>query len=153
MTGYGRAEKNIGDKTFLVELRSLNGKQFDLRLQIPALLKPYEFEIRNMLNEGLERGSVECLINIKQSGASKPVTINTDLLKAYYQSVTTVANEINAPVNDLLAAVLRLPEVVINSTEILSEDEWKQFEKLLGEAIGLLNKHRIEEGKALETDL
>ncbi|MFX7845039.1 hypothetical protein ABTK14_22570, partial [Acinetobacter baumannii] len=44
-------------------------------------------------------------------------------------------------------------EVVINSTEILSEDEWKQFEKLLGEAIGLLNKHRIEEGKALETDL
>jgi uncharacterized protein (TIGR00255 family) len=153
MTGYGRTEKNIGDKTFLAEVRSLNGKQFDLRLQIPALLKPYEFEIRNMLNEGLERGSIECLITIKQSGASKPVTINTDLLKAYYQSVTTVANEINAPVNNLLEAILRLPEVVVNSTDILSEDDWKHFEKLLSEAISLVNKHRIEEGKSLEADL
>jgi len=53
MTGYGRAEQTIGDKTFLVEVRSLNGKQFDLRINIPALLKPFEFEIRNMLNEGL----------------------------------------------------------------------------------------------------
>ena len=40
MTGYGRAEQAIGDKNFLVELKSLNGKQFDLRLNIPALLKP-----------------------------------------------------------------------------------------------------------------
>ena len=32
MTGYGRSEQTIGDKTYLVEVRSLNGKQFDLRL-------------------------------------------------------------------------------------------------------------------------
>jgi uncharacterized protein (TIGR00255 family) len=94
MTGYGRAEQTIGDKTFLVELKSLNGKQFDLRLFLPSLLKPYEFEIRNQLNEGLERGSVECNISIKQNGASKPVTINTELLKAYYSSVTEVATRI-----------------------------------------------------------
>ncbi|WP_368855592.1 YicC/YloC family endoribonuclease, partial [Klebsiella aerogenes] len=59
MTGYGRAEQMIGGKQFLIEIRSLNGKQFDLRLNIPALLKPFEFEIRNNLNEGLLRGSVE----------------------------------------------------------------------------------------------
>ena len=83
MTGYGRAEQTIGDKTFLVEVRSLNGKQFDLRINIPALLKPFEFDIRNMLNEGLQRGSVECFITIKQNGTGKPVSINTDLAKAY----------------------------------------------------------------------
>jgi uncharacterized protein (TIGR00255 family) len=153
MTGYGRAEQTINDKTFLVEVRSLNGKQFDLRLQLPALLKPYEFDIRNALTEGLERGSVECIITIKQTGSAKPVTINTDLLKAYYQSVTAVANEINAPVNDLLAAVLRLPEVVINSTEVLNEQDWQEFEILLKAAIAKLNHHRAEEGSALEKDL
>lgn len=83
MTGYGRSEKSIGEKNFLVEIRSLNGKQFDLRLNIPSLLKPFEFEVRNTLNEGLQRGSVECNITIKLNGASKPVTINTDLAKAY----------------------------------------------------------------------
>ncbi len=51
MTGYGRAEINHNDKTILVEVKSLNGKQFDLRLNIPSLLKPYEIEIRNKLNE------------------------------------------------------------------------------------------------------
>lgn len=153
MTGYGRAEQTVGDKTFLVEVKSLNGKQFDLRLFLPALLKPYEFEIRSILNEGLERGSVECIISIKQNGAAKPVTINTDLLKAYYVSVTDVAKELDADVNQLLAAVLRLPEVVVNSTEMISDDDWKKFQTVLKEAIGNLNHHRIDEGKALETEL
>lgn len=153
MTGYGRAEQTIGDKTFLIELKSLNGKQFDLRLFLPALLKPYEFEIRNQLNEGLERGSVECIINIKQNGASKPVTINTDLLKAYYSSVSEVAKELNADVDQLLAAVLRLPEVVVNSTEMLNESEWKEFSKLLENAIYDLNEHRKDEGKSSEADM
>ena len=30
MTGFGRAEKTVGDKTFLVDIKSLNGKQFEL---------------------------------------------------------------------------------------------------------------------------
>ena len=153
MTGYGRAEQTIGDKTFLVELKSLNGKQFDLRLFLPALLKPYEFEVRNQLNEGLERGSVECIINIKQNGASKPVTINTDLLKAYYTSVAEIAKELNADVDQLLSAVLRLPEVVVNSTEMLKENEWKEFSKLLESAIYDLNEHRKDEGKSSEADM
>jgi len=153
MTGYGRSEQTIGDKTFLVEVRSLNGKQFDLRLQIPALLKPYEFEVRNILSEGLERGSVECIISIKQNGTAKPVTINTDLLKAYYQSVVQIAHELNAEADHLLSAVLRLPEVVVNSTEMLSPDDWKLFQNILKEAINNLNTHRMEEGKSLEADL
>ena len=153
MTGYGRAEQTIGDKTFIIELRSLNGKQFDLRLQIPPLLKPYEFDVRNMLNEGLERGSVECSITLKQNGAAKPVTINTDLLKAYYQSVTRVAAELKADTENLLAAILRLPEVVVNSTEMLNEEEWRQIEKIVQLAINDLNEHRKDEGKSLEADL
>ena len=153
MTGYGRAEQTVGDKTFLIEIKSLNGKQFDLRLFLPALLKPYEFEIRNILNEGLERGSVECVINIKQNGTSKPVTINTDLLKAYYNSVTEVAKELNADVNQLLAAILRLPEVVVNSTEMLSENDWKQFSEVLQTAINNLNEHRQNEGASSEADM
>lgn len=153
MTGYGRVEQTIGDKNFLIELKSLNGKQFDLRLFLPALLKPYEFEIRSSLNEGLERGSAECIITIKQNGANKPVTINTDLLKAYYTSVVDVATELNADVNQLLAAVLRLPDVVVNSTEMLKENEWKEFSKLLQAAIFDLNEHRKDEGKSSEADL
>ena len=153
MTGYGRAEQTINGKTFLVEIKSLNGKQFDLRLNIPSLLKPFEFEVRNLLSEGLQRGSVECIITLKQNGASKPISINTDLAKAYYHSVAELAAELHIETGDILSTILKLPDVVTSSTEILTDDEWKGFALVLKEAIGLLNAHRIDEGKSLEADL
>jgi uncharacterized protein (TIGR00255 family) len=153
MTGYGRSEQSVNGKTFLVEIRSLNGKQFDLRLNIPSLLKPFEFEVRNILSEGLQRGSVECIITLKQNGASKPVTINTDLAKAYYQPVAELAAELNLETGDILSTILKLPDVITPSTEMLSDDEWKGFETVLKDAIGQLNIHREDEGKSLEADL
>lgn len=153
MTGYGRAEQTLADKTYLVEVRSLNGKQFDLRLGIPALLKPYEFEVRSLLNEGLQRGSVECTITIKQNGAGKPVSINTDLAKSYYEPVALLAKELNLEAGDILSTLLKLPDVITPSTEVLSEDDWKCFEKVLRAAIGELNHHRLDEGKSIEEDL
>jgi uncharacterized protein (TIGR00255 family) len=153
MTGYGRAEQTIGDKTFLVEVRSLNGKQFDLRINIPALLKPFEFDIRNMLNEGLQRGSVECFITIKQNGTGKPVSINTDLAKAYYEPVAALAKELGLPEGDLLSTLLKLPEVITASSETLSDNDWEGFQKVLKEAICQLNEHRKNEGLSLEADL
>ncbi len=153
MTGYGRAEQTLADKTFLVEVRSLNGKQFDLRLNIPALLKPFEFEVRNLLNEGLQRGSVECIITIKQNGASKPVTINTELAKAYYQPVAELADELQLQKGDILSTILKLPDVITPSTEMLSDEEWKGFAKVMKVAIAELNEHRKDEGKSLEADI
>ncbi len=153
MTGYGRAEQTIGDKTFLVEVRSLNGKQFDLRINIPALLKPFEFEIRNMLNEGLQRGSVECFITIKQNGTGKPVSINTDLAKAYYEPVAALAKELGLPEGDILSTLLKLPEVITASSETVSDTDWEGFQKVLKEAIHHLNEHRKNEGLSLEADL
>lgn len=153
MTGYGRAEQSIGDKVFLIELRSLNGKQFDIRLNMPSLLKPYEIDIRNLLNEGLLRGSVECIINMKQNGASKPVTINKDLLKAYYQSVAELAKELGETTENILPSLLKLPDIVQQSGEALPDNEWNEFEALLKNTINDLTIHRKDEGAVLEKDL
>lgn len=153
MTGFGRAEKSIGNFIFTIDIKSLNGKQFELRMLTPTILKPYEIDIRNILNEGLERGSIECIFNIKYNGAVKPVIVNTDLLKAYYNSVVAVAHELNANDENVLSAILRLPEVVSNNTSTLQENEWISFKTLLQDAIDNVTKHRIAEGKSLEADL
>jgi uncharacterized protein (TIGR00255 family) len=153
MTGYGRAEQAIGDKNFLVEIRSLNGKQFDLRLNIPSVVKPFEFEVRNLLSEGLQRGSVECNINLKLNGSNKPVTINTDLAKAYYLPVAALADELNLEKGDILSTILKLPEVITPSTEMLSDEEWIKLAATIKAAIDQLNAHRLDEGKSIETDL
>ena len=153
MTGFGRGEQTINDKTFLVEIKSLNGKQFELNLKIPPLLKSYEFDVRNILQENLLRGSVECMIIIKQNGASKPVVINTELIKAYYKQIDTLATELNIDTNSVLSALLRLPEVVSPSNEILNEDDWNHLKSVIDIALKELNFHRIDEGKSLENEL
>lgn len=153
MTGFGRAEQMVGEKTFLVEIKTLNGKQLDLQLKIPPVLKPYEFNIRSMLQENLIRGTVDCYINIKQNGSSKPVVINTDLIKAYYQQIETVAKEMNMDTSAVLSSLLRLPEVVAPSNEVMTDEEFSAFSEVLSLAIAQLNAHRIEEGNSIKKDL
>ena len=153
MTGFGRAEQTTGEKTFLVEIKALNGKQFELQLKLPPLLKPYEFEIRNMLQDNLIRGTIDCYVNLKQNGTAKPVTINTDLIKAYYSQIKTLAEELDIDTNAVLSSLLRLPEVVTPSTDVMDKNDFEYFSEVLLAAIKELNNHRSEEGKSLEKDL
>src|SRR5438045_9354427 len=88
MTGFGRAERSVGDKTFLIDIKSLNGKQFELLLKLPAFLKPYEFDIRSILSKKLGRGTLDCTISLKQTASAKPVYINTSLANTYYEPLT-----------------------------------------------------------------
>src|SRR3954447_6051120 len=153
MTGFGRAEQAVGDKVFLVEVKSLNGKQFDLRITIPPLLKPFEFDIRNALQEKLVRGSVECIIYIKQNGSAQPVTINKELAKAYYQPIAELSQELDLNPGDVLSALLKLPDVITPSNNVLSDEDWKGFEQVLLNAVSMVKEHRVDEGKSLEEDL
>lgn len=153
MTGYGRSEQAVNDKIFLTEIRSLNGKQFEILLKIPQILKPYEFEIRNILSASLIRGSVECVIILKQNGAAKPVTINTELAKAYYQPLAKLSAELGLDPSNILSSLIKLPEVVSPSTDVMTPDEFEHYKIALNQAIQDINTHRADEGKALEEDL
>ena len=153
MTGFGRAEKNVGDKTFLIDIKSLNGKQFELQLKLPAILKPFEFDIRRMLSEKLIRGSVDCMISLKDTGSAKPVTINTDLAKAYYKPLAELSAALSLDPSHILSTLVKLPEVITPSSETLSDKEWSDFQQVLQSAIGNLNTHRLNEGAMMEKDL
>ncbi len=153
MTGFGRAEQAVGDKTFLVDIKSLNGKQFELMLKMPAFLKPFEFDIRKIISKQLGRGSIDCSINLKESGASKPVSINTELAKAYYKPIAALSAELGLDPSAILSTLIKLPEVITPTGETLTPDEWKVFAKIIEAAIADLNNHRLEEGKSLEKDL
>lgn len=153
MTGFGRAEQAVGDKTFLVDIKSLNGKQFELNLKLPAFLRPFEFDIRNILSKNLNRGTIDCTITLKETGSAKPVSINTDLAKAYYKPIADLSKALNLDPSHILSTLLKLPEVITPTGETLSDDEWTVFQEVIKSAIEDLNNHRLEEGKSLQVDL
>jgi uncharacterized protein (TIGR00255 family) len=153
MTGFGRTEQSVGDKTFLIDIRSLNGKQFELQLKIPAILKPFEFNIRNILSEHLVRGTIDCLITLKQNGGTKPVSINTELAKTYFKPLESLARELNLDTAYTLSALLKLPEVITPSTEVLTDVEWEGLQRIILDAVKDLDRHRMNEGAVLQQDL
>jgi uncharacterized protein (TIGR00255 family) len=153
MTGFGRAESTKGETSIVVEIKSLNGKQFEVNLKFSPLLRPYEFDIRTLMQQTLQRGTLDATINIRQNGATRPVVINTDLAKYYYQSITMLANQLELPQGDMLNVLMKLPEVVSPATEQMTDEEWKDVEDTLREALIDLDTHRVDEGQMLEADL
>ncbi len=153
MTGFGRAEITKGEKIVGIEIKSLNGKQLEVNLKIPALLKPYEFDIRSLLQQSLQRGSLDVMINIKQNGSNKPVIINNELAKQYYQSIIALADDLQLPRTDILNALLKLPEVVSPATEQLPEEDWNEIKLALSAAMEDVDRHRLDEGDILEKDM
>lgn len=153
MTGFGRAEMLKGEHTIIVEIKSLNGKQLEMNLRISPMLKPYEFDIRNLLQQSLQRGSLEMSITLKYQGSSRPVNINVELAQQYYQTLRKLSSDLQLSMNDMLGTLMKLPEVVTPAMDILPEEEWLEVREVILVAIEDLDAHRSDEGEALEGDL
>ncbi|MCD6010338.1 MAG: YicC domain protein [Flavipsychrobacter sp.] len=153
MTGFGRAEAEVNGRQVVVEIKALNGKQFDLSTKLPPILRSYELVIRNMLNSILSRGTIDLTISVRQEGASKPMVINTDLALFYYNGMKQIAEKTGQPQENMIATLMRLPEVVAPDTDELPENEWERVKLVIGEAANHLMEHRKHEGEALLKDI
>lgn len=155
MTGFGRSEASLEGKQITIEIRSLNGKQFELNSRIPSALRHYEGEIRKQLQTAFVRGTVELHLSLRQDGASRPMTINLDMARFYHQHLRQMARTLDMDVEDedLFPLLVNLPEVVAPEQESLSESLWNGILPLLQQAVDQVNEHRAAEGKVLEQDL
>jgi uncharacterized protein (TIGR00255 family) len=105
----------------------------------------------------LKRGTIDLTVTIKQDGAAKPMQVNTDLAKYYYSAMVHIANDLKLDIQSnteqVLATLMRMPEVVAAETDSMPEEEWLSIKKLITEAAEKLSAHRLEEGKEIEKDL
>ncbi len=153
MTGFGRTEFAVGEYTCSLEIRSLNGKQFELSTRIPPILKLYEIELRNKVQQHLGRGTVDLSLQLRQHGASRPVSVNLDLARFYHEAMLRIADDLNLPKTDLLPTLMRMPDIVSAVTETISESEWEVIAAKVDETCELLNRHRAEEGVMLSRQI
>lgn len=153
MTGFGRAEAQVNGKQIVVEIKSLNGKQFEMMTKLPPILRAYELDIRNLLNSKLTRGTIDLTISVKQEGAAKPMVVNTELAKFYHNSMHQIAQQLNIPEDNILSTLMRMPEVVVAEQDMLPEAEWKVVKQAVDKAADALMAHREREGQALYSDL
>ncbi len=153
MTGYGRAESEINNKKITIEIKTLNSKQFDMVNRIPAVYKEKELEIRSMLLKYLERGKMELSIAVDESESAGNFVLNRTLARQYYQEIKQLSEDLGLDdTTEIMATILKLPDVLQSRTETLDEEEWRQVAGILNEAISRCDHSRAQEGRKLESD-
>lgn len=151
MTGFGRAQADLGGKKVTVEIKSLNGKQMDLSTRIPSYYREKELEIRSYVTSRLVRGKVDFLLYTEASDADNSHDINTATVQSYMKQLQEIEPSVTP--SESLALAMRLPDVFKAEREELSEAEWDAVMKVIAEAADALIAHRTEEGAVLEREL
>lgn len=154
MTGFGRAEGTVGERKASVELRSLNSKQLDLLVKLPAAHREREAELRAWLAERVVRGKVELFVNIDPVRAADRTGVDAAVVKAQYEQLKALADAV-APGHstDLLGIVLRQAEQSRPMDEPTDPAEWEALLALVHQAAAAFTVFRAEEGARLMEDL
>lgn len=150
MTGYGKAIAQLSNKKITIEIRSLNSKQFDLFTRIPIIYKDKEIALRNELSKLLERGKIDLFFNIEYISKDVSSKIDHNIVKQYHQEIKKLSQElgINEPA-DLFQVLMRMPDVMKQDSEEVSDEEWETIEFTVKKACDELNAFRIQEGEML----
>ena len=155
MTGFGKAEITIDNKKFTAEIRSLNSKQLDLSIKVPAAYRAAEYELRNIASQMLVRGKIDITVTVETTDTETSAQINRDLFRAYLRQVTDALaySGIDADYDAIVPAVLKMPNVISTDTASAPEAELKAIKDAVTEAAKRLDAFREQEGATLIADL
>lgn len=152
MTGFGKANGVFSNKKVSVEIRTLNSKGLDLTVKAPSVYRDLETEIRKSVTENLDRGKIDVGIYLESQSDSKQLKINRELADSYYNELKSLNTSWGEKEVDYLAIVMRMPEVVSQSNEEISEEETDFIMNLVSDAIKQVENFRLKEGDALRQE-
>lgn len=155
MTGFGKGEATLQNKRITVEIRSLNSKQLDLSLRLPAVYRQSEYELRNVIARTIQRGKVDVFVSVESQSVETSARINREVFREYLRQMndTLAFAGIDADYDAILPVIMRLPDVVATEFEAISEEEHAALIAAAEAAAAQLDAFRTQEGAILIADL
>lgn len=155
MTGFGKGEATLQNKRITVEIRSLNSKQLDLSLRLPAVYRQSEYELRNVIARTIQRGKVDVFVSVESQSVETLARINREVFREYLRQMndTLAFAGIDADYDAILPVIMRLPDVVATESEAISEEEHAALIAATEAAAAQLDAFRTQEGAILIADL
>lgn len=152
MTGYGKAEGAVGSRKYTVEVRSLNGKNLDLSVRMPSVLKEKEMELRKQLGARIVRGKSDVAIHFEADAAEARHELNGPVVEKYVEALRTLAEKTDQPTGNLLSTAVRFPDAMQTSREAFDHEAWEGIHALVVEAADQFDAFRDTEGATLHAD-
>ena len=150
MTGFGKASLQLPTKKITVEVKSLNSKGLDLNTRIPSVYREMELGLRNQIAQQLERGKIDFSLFIEVTGEETSTKVNAPIIKAYIAQMKQILPEADA--TELMKMAVRMPDALKTERDELDENEWKQIQIVIADALININTFRQDEGLSLEKE-
>jgi len=154
MTGYGRAEYSEGGINLVVELKTVNNRNFDLNCKIPRAFIALEDVIRKTVQSYVRRGRIDLFVNFSDTRENaSTIEVNLDKALSYYNASVKIAEKIGL-VNDIsVSAIMRSPDVIVDG----AVPDLTEFSGIVKETVEKaclkLNEMRRIEGEKLVLDM
>jgi uncharacterized protein (TIGR00255 family) len=153
MTGYAAASLDIGRAILHLELKSVNSRFLDLGFRIADDLRFMEPQLRELIAAHVQRGKVECRLNLLQAQkAPREATLNQSLMEQLRQWQAAVREMLPDAVPLGVAEVLHWPGMLGDDSlpaESIQEDCMGLARRLLDDLLA----SRLREGAKLESML
>lgn len=150
MTGFGKASLQLPTKKITVEIKSLNSKGLDLNTRMPSVYREMELGLRNQISQRLERGKIDFSLYIEVTGEETSSKINVPIVKGYINQMKAVIP--NADETELMKMAVRMPDALKTERDEIDENEWKEIQKVINEALENIANFRKDEGASLEKE-
>lgn len=155
MTGYGRGEAVLHDRTITVELRAVNNRYLDCTVKIPRLYVFAEEAIKSCVQKQVGRGKVDVFVSIDATAADKiDVSLNKPVADGYYQALKQMQAAYGLTDDISLSLLSRFPDVFLvekeqGDADVIAGD----IVQVLTQALADFNAMREREGEKLAQDI
>ncbi len=154
MTGYGEADDTLDGVDYSVEIKTVNNRYLKTMIKLSETLAFLDSDIEKLLRQNLSRGTVNCIIRLKNATAESLFSINHEALRAATGQLSEIADSVGNARFDI-SSLLTLPGIVVPSLpdeETASKIRLKVTE-ITKKALDKLKQMRQSEGAALADDL
>ena len=155
MTGFGRGESLADERSWIVEIRTVNHRFLDQKIVMPRAFAGLEERIKKTIASRQDRGRVDVTVSLKGRSSSAPLlTVDMDLARQYYDCMQQLADEFalssRVQLNDLLGQrdIISLQE---QSPDL--DSEWPFVKQAVILALDECAAMREQEGQSLKEDL
>ncbi len=151
MTGFGRGEADGEPGSVGVEIRSVNSRFADIKVNLPSMLLALEARARELLKGRIGRGKIDCRVSFTPGAADAlGLQFNEPAILAYVDELKKLNAKagLDAPVTIDMA--LRLPGATqVEDVSVDAEAVWPAMAEALGAALEAFEAERAREGGAL----
>jgi uncharacterized protein (TIGR00255 family) len=154
MTGYAIKEVSTAKAEISIEIKSVNSRFLDLRINLPPFLNQLEKTFYDLVSQKISRGKVDVTIRVQNIKDSEKISADIDTAKAYAEAIGKVASALGKSTDDIPLSLIISQEGVLSVEHIENVQEYQAFiEPVFTEVLDLFIADRRREGENLYLDL